>query len=853
LILKKKLNYILICVCIALSALSGCKASPAKEESSSEPLAEASSEAEPSSVSNMAHELEWNYRAFGQSVDLRFQASGNVPEQDGINNVWINPSWVDRPDLNDPTPVVGKPSTRPGHVDPNGQVGKSGVRPYIFTKSSAFIPPLEGALEHDKSVKLKEGDKVVLESRGGKITNGHDGITFFYVTLPTDRLYKLTADITKSSVASNPASGANGTSNQAGAGIMARDFVGEQRAEPYRDGYEEPPACSNFAGIGLWNAADGRPSYARRTGVTSPIHAVGHNTERGIAVYGTDDTDMNAIAVGLTFTYTLERANDGFYYQVGETEANGGKVLVPRTKIPDSTPDMLQMIDGDNMYWGFAAAREMRILVENVVLTDEGEADFVPAPPAVTDMNPDAEVDLRSRSQTAKDSSVLALRPNHNGVMKVTEKITGAVVFDEPVTAYNEAYISVNLEMGDNDFNYEFEAQEPDVNVKIARGTAVITRNAATPTTDITYIWAAPEAIGKGTGTDRANAMDISSATAAAEPGQTIYLIDEKYTEISIGNSNSGSPDHYVTIMPEPGVPYVCARNVKAEDHSTYMHFKGIHAGGEEGHPYEGTGDDENGSVFNMGQSDYMIVENCTAMYSTGSGFSHNGGGGNKGTWAKYNTYINCTAMYNQDEFKQNSDGFQMQGFGVGNKYIGCVAAYAGDDGWDHFLRVGEGPGGDIYYENCIAYGNNANGFKLGGEGQPTPMELVNCLSYDNGMAGFSDNFNPGNVKLINCTAVDNGTQNFIMRDNPNVTPKQELAGCISYRTVEPGKFYIDAVAGSVSNSALILDDSRKSVLDGEVLTDSAFVSLDKSLAYSRDKDGNLVRGDFASRWKISK
>ncbi|VFS67614.1 Pectate disaccharide-lyase precursor [Kluyvera cryocrescens] len=37
---------------------------------------------------------------------------------------------------------------------------------------------------------------ITVESRGGKIANSHDGLTFFYTTLPTDKNFVLAATVT---------------------------------------------------------------------------------------------------------------------------------------------------------------------------------------------------------------------------------------------------------------------------------------------------------------------------------------------------------------------------------------------------------------------------------------------------------------------------------------------------------------------------------------------------------------------------------------------------------------------------------------------------------------------------------
>jgi hypothetical protein len=787
---------------------------------------------------DITSEVEWFYRAFGQSTDLRFHNSASVASQDGINNVWVNPEWFDDSVLRDATPVDGK---------------AEGLHPSLFTESARFIPTLDDALAPDTAVTLSEGDRLVLESRGGKITGGHDGITYFYTALPTDKLYRLSADITKSSIGSHPDAGSSAISNQTGAGIMARDFVPANRAVPYIDGYEEPPSCSNFVGTGIWQNNDtSRPGYAIRSGVVVPYHGVGSSTLRGAA--GGDETTNPTTnsAVGLTFRYTLEHKNDGFYYSV--TSSDGETVVVPETKITSNgaAVDMLMNIDEDTAYWGFAASREIRILVENVLLEETGDAEFTHEAPVVKALYPDAGVDMRSRAQTGLESYELGLRPNYDGslIVKKTDA-NGEMLYDGAVTAYNEQWIITGLEVGENSFYYEFATQDANPEVKSATGTVTVTRTEATALTSLDTVWVSPEGAGEKTGVDKANAAPVSilAQAGAVEPGQKVYLTDAAYGTIAISAGNSGSKGgaaniydgNRVAIMPEPGVYQVRASNVTLENQSVYVHIKGILAGG--------TAADSRleGHAFNFGWSDYILIENCSAQWTTGSGFRQNSGQGvHKGTWAKYNTYLNCEATHNEDAALADSDGFQLQGFGIGNRYIGCVASYAGDDGWDLFLRVADGPGGSVSFENCIAYSNNANGFKLGGEGQPTPVTLTNCLAYDNGMAGFSDNFNPGAVTLTNCVAIDNATQNYIMRDNPNVAPSQSVIKSVSFRSAQPEDFFIDAVAGTVTDSALILDAWDNSVWDGEVVTADDFASLDRSLAYTRSATGALTRGKFA-------
>jgi hypothetical protein len=83
---------------------------------------------------------------------------------------------------------------------------------------------------------------VTIESRGGKIANSHDGLTFFYTTLPSGK-FCLAGHRDGGSVWPGkwrkPAA-------QEGAGLLVRDIIGVPRQQPLKAGYEEFPAASNM-------------------------------------------------------------------------------------------------------------------------------------------------------------------------------------------------------------------------------------------------------------------------------------------------------------------------------------------------------------------------------------------------------------------------------------------------------------------------------------------------------------------------------------------------------------------------------------------------------------------------------
>ncbi|MWL74373.1 right-handed parallel beta-helix repeat-containing protein, partial [Escherichia coli] len=84
---------------------------------------------------------------------------------------------------------------------------------------------------------------VVIESRGGKIANSHDGLTFFYTELPTSENFTLQATVRVDQF--GPENGAKPAA-QEGAGLLVRDVIGVPRQQPLKEGYEEFPAASNL-------------------------------------------------------------------------------------------------------------------------------------------------------------------------------------------------------------------------------------------------------------------------------------------------------------------------------------------------------------------------------------------------------------------------------------------------------------------------------------------------------------------------------------------------------------------------------------------------------------------------------
>lgn len=133
-----------------------------------------------------ANELVWQTIAFGQSTDVNF-ATNVLPNKVGTNQATLA----------------------------NGEVVQAG--------------PLKTPFH--------------LESRGGKIANSHDGLTFYYTRIPANANALLEAEITVEQFGpENEALPAG----QEGAGLLIRDILGKPRLEKIEPGYEEFPAAANM-------------------------------------------------------------------------------------------------------------------------------------------------------------------------------------------------------------------------------------------------------------------------------------------------------------------------------------------------------------------------------------------------------------------------------------------------------------------------------------------------------------------------------------------------------------------------------------------------------------------------------
>jgi pectate disaccharide-lyase len=743
---------------------------------------------------NLALSQNWTYRAFGQSVDLFFANSANAPGQDGINNAWINPTW--------------------DYMDAS----------YVQTPAD-----IASSLKADASMRIKAEDVVVVESRGGKIAAGHDGMTFFYTKLPTNKNYIMHATMTITAAGPHPNNvGTRGRpvtsfQQQGGGGMIARDVVSPQRQEPPQDGMEELPAVSNFSAAGFLGGriVDGAERFVNG----GAIFRDGQDSLLGNVGVGRQGKQPAQLLIGVPYQYTLERTDEGYFVTITDLSLPQAGILVERTWAGDH--DLTSRVNAKEMFWGIGMMREGRIVVKNIDIFETGK-NTAAATPVPAPRSP-ATLLVKSHNYSTTSDYTLALFSNRNATANISHN--GVAIAPYNLVATEELYLPYSLVAGDNQFDvvYQTEGEEPITqNITVVYNPSGISGAA---------IYASPSGNGVGT---QANPAKLQDAINLLQPGQTLYLLNGRYPEpLRIEPSNGGLPNLPKTVTAlNPSEVWI---NTNIVILGNYWHFKDLLVGGTETERITVPGGTTGDAVVNI-LGNYNTIERVIAEYGTGTGINIGNTGIFKEFFPKHNRILNSEARYNEDPAGNNADGFGAKRVGPGNYFYGSIAHHNVDDGWDLFNPIDAGSSEPVVTENSISYNNGRNGFKLGGESQPAHHITRNSLAFGNGMAGFSDNFNPGRLVVENNTSIDSGDQNFLFRDNSIHKPENSLLNNISWRSnTSVGKD--DYISGSVANTALFRNGSA--IIGSHTVSASDFVSITPPAFYTRDAAGEIIWGDF--------
>jgi len=697
----------------------------------------------------------WKAIAFGQSVDINF-SSNVLPEKIGVNDVTID----------------GKKLT------PTSQADLS--------------------------------QPIIIESRGGKIANSHDGLTFFYTELPGSENFVLQATVTVDQF--GPENGAKPAA-QEGAGLLVRDVIGLPRQQPLKEGYEEFPAASNMV-MNAIMTQDKKDAHRvklqaiAREGITQPWGNAGSSITRQSYK---EEVDLNATP---TFRLKLQRTNDGFI----TAWAPAGSDQWVTQAVPHA--DLISVQDKEKYYVGFFASRNAKITVSEASLTTE-PAQTVASGPYVAKGWP-VVMQIASGQKSMTERYTLQTRANYDGHFSVRQN--EVVIGNEKPVKAGEMFTLTTTLQDKNDFSITFTPTSGKDKTPVQQSLQVERIAGVTGS----ELYTSP--VGKADAAGTVDApVDLATAVDRVQPGGKIILAAGDYPNTTISLSASGLKDRPKTLQ----------ANGKAVIHGMlldahYWNIDGIHI------------TDKSLRV----QGSHNLIENVVAYKNDDTGIQISSPDKiGRPLWASYNRVVNAESFSNEDPGKINADGFAVKmRVGEGNRLEGCYSHDNIDDGYDLFNKIEDGANGAVTIVNSIALNNTSNGFKLGGEGQPVAHEVRNSIAVGNHLDGFTDNFNPGKLQVANNVAVDNQRFNYIFRPSPYGSAETQgvFTGNLSLRS-QPGK-YDDAVVGNIDDTNVFIRDGKSVTHTGREVKKEEYRTLALPQPLLRNTDGSFNLGDFLKK-----
>ncbi|MDO5519269.1 MAG: right-handed parallel beta-helix repeat-containing protein, partial [bacterium] len=705
---------------------------------------------------------------------------------------------------------------------------------------STILPDKVGTQEaKEKKIIVKDGENeketnaVEIESRGGKIANSHDGLMFYYATLPTTKNFKLSANVYINQLGPEAATESK-PSKQEACGIMVRDNVGPARKDPMEFGFEEITSASNIV-ANMFMAPDKKADVPiisnvyDRNGVTVPYGNVGAvKTQTKIATLNSDlvtTTDRTPTdgkySKDLFVAVTLERKDDGFVVSYTDQEGKTYSKTV-------NGADRVAVTDKDNMYVGFFASRNAKMTVTDIELTTS-EANtkvdgFTPVAYAST-------LDIASATTSSTSDYTVRLRSNYDGIVSIKQDGTEIEKSGKAAKAtFYEKKTTLTKDTTEFEVSYAVAGSE-----EVKTATFKVTKKEAYANRDL-YVTVDGTPEGKGT---KESPLDVKTALAYVSDGYTVYAKGGTYGALVMNETFTADAANKKTLCALEGEQVVFSGTSQVD--ASNWNFKQL----------EFTGSSTTGFRL-TGHSN--TIELCKFYNNGDTGCQMSGGSGTDPlNWPSNNTVLNCESYNNVDSSRINADGFAAKlGVGKGNEFKGCVSHNNADDGWDLYNKLEDGANYPVTIDSCVAYENGlpyegtvaakgsiGNGFKLGGEGLPVDHVVKNCISYDNNMDGFTCNFNPGKITVTNCTSFNNARTNYIFRSNPYFDEDKQgvFTNNISFRT--DGNYETnDFISGTVKKSFFF--ETGK-----QTITASDFASVTAPKEWTRNEKGNLVYGDF--------
>ena len=800
----------------------------------------------------------------------------------------------------------------------NAYVKAEAGRPWAFTAYGSSVTvdeenindPLKsknGYLEYeDGSV------KVWSTGNSGKVVPGStDGLAFYYTKVdPQKEAFTLTADIHVDSW--------NLSNGQDGFGMMISDTIGKLEAgTTWNNSYQlfstkieytwDPEnkiittgdddsfrKYSMKLGLG-WIAKEGTtqtdvaqitagtiamPGNFKSTSGTLETSAADQDMRKGTYnIVGNNKGGLTndkgeittpTVGEGITdFKLQIQRRNGGYILSYLDKD---GKELSHKTFYDDDNNKLTQ-IDKNNIYVGFVASRNATITVSNINFKAEDFATSEPIVREITYINPNYSVISSTTSNSAYYDMVF--RGNADGKLNIINETTGdSVVLDADVAANQKYTAGTTLAVGDNKFVVSFAPNKdykPSQYEEMANyDTKVFSFHVVYQALTGDVIYVAPEGKSTNAGTKEAP-LDIYTAIAHASAGQKIYLAKAEYdlTEmLLIDRGHDGTAEAPIYLMADPD-DTAAARPVfnfkNMTDNKTaftisgdYWYLKGFDVtrsvDGQKGLQVSG---------------DYNVLEDIKTYENgnTGLQLSRYLGSDGYADWPSYNTILNCTSYLNADAGYEDADGFAAKlTVADGNKFVGCIAAYNADDGWDLFAKVQSGSIGSVVIDNCLAFKNgyvivdgkeksagNGNGFKMGGDSMSGYHVLKNSVAFGNKAKGIDSNSCP-DIQVYNSTSYNNESYNVAFYTNNAVNTDFYAENLISFKDSNdiPDQIKLKGTQSQIkvhNDSYYIFDGSQSKNASKEVVTKDWFVNLDMEAAIKggikRTANGSIDMGGF--------
>lgn len=636
-----------------------------------------------------------------------------------------------------------------------------------------------------------------VESRGGKIGNSHDGLTYFYTTLPIDQNFVLEATVRIDQF--GPENGAKPAA-QEGCGLLVRDILGQARDESIKPGIEEFPAASNMVMTTVITKDRKDHNHVNimqfeRNGVTAPWGNAGVQINRNIVKEGLDLNKSN------TFKLRLSRTNEGFVSSYAEEGSNDF------VDLEVVGADRVGVLDNKQYHVGFFASRNARMSVLDASLTVEKaktvDHPFVaPLTPSYVELNSAQYVGtdpIYKFSARANTQGTFYISTNQESLKDVAtaKSAKGVQIFNCNEAQQVNALLDISAQKS---VSYLFVPSNEKL--KSLSGTIDLVVH---PLFGAKQLVAGPHGNAQGQGTEQ-SPLDVASALALVADGGTVSLLDGDYDLTTLGANLSGAASSDNADESYKG--HAQETNYKTLKGSANAVFNGLDVYASYLHL---EGFTVTSKPMNIAGSFNHIYE-VTAHHCDDTGIwvaSPKEVG--RALWASHNFIENCTSFENQDPGNINADGFAVKmRVGEGNVIKHALSWGNADDGYDLFNKIEDGPNGKVTIIDSVAMFNSNNGFKLGGEGLPVAHSLTGSISYLNGMDGITDNFNPGHLQISNNVAIDNARFNYILRHGPFVKDIKEQASLqnnVSVRTKDG--VYADVVNGNILEGNQFLDSTK--------------------------------------------